>query len=1386
MPYRINHILQVFFILLLALLFDLPPLSAQKQRARLKFQHLTTDDGLSNNTVESICQDKRGFVWFGTRDGLNRYDGTKIKIFRNKLEDTTSISENLINDIYVDKQGNLWVATADGLNLFLPKTEKFQHFSPGKSLTEVRDIVEEQNGNLLLGTNKGLYSFDTKNRRFSRWTNYRSPEKIDIGEVNKLLLDKQGFLWVGAENGLYQIELKTRKTKYFKARPGNPRSIQSPVIHELFEDSQGRIWVGMSEGGLALFNRTDGSMKTFKADPKFALQPTTTNSLPHNDVRSIVESSSGVLWVGTENGGLCIFDTRTYEFTTYQPDKTDPQSLNHDSLHSLFKDNQGNIWIGTWAGGVNFYSPALLKFPLFNKFPQASFPGVESISRDKQGIIWMGVVENGLYSLDPKTFNFVYYPNPNISRFEVGIYFIKEFNKDTLVLAVRRGGMAFFDKRTEKFTHYLPQNGKKNSIGGHELNTVLVDRHKNVWCGGWNMGISRFNYKTKDFSNYRHRPADSKSLNNDLVYTIFEDRQGRIWIGTDGGGLEQYNPRTNSFNHHIHKKGDLKSISHNTVISIFEDKKGRFWVGTSNGLNLMDRRKGTFSVYTQKDGLPNDVIKSIIEDTYGNLWLGTNKGLSCFNPEKEEFRNFSVKDGLQGSEFLMNACSIDLNGNLYFSGYKGLNIFHPAKINFNRQIPPVILTDFQLANKPVAIGAETSPLQEHISETKELRLTYDQSVFSFEFAALNYISPDKNQYAYKMEGFDDDWNYVGSKHTATYTNLDPGSYTFRVIASNNDGVWNTKGAYLRVVIKPPFWETWWFRLLIIALLLTAAYKYLSFRRLQELKELEEKKREEMQQVQLQFFTNISHEFRTPLSLIIGPLEKLLQPDPTGGFKQYYKVMYKNANRLMGLINELMDFRKIESGALRLKASLGNLDAFIAEIAEDFENTAAERNITYTIQTSINRDILFDRQVLEKILLNLINNSFKYTADGGSIEIRTFDQMPTFNPKYHNTHILKNNVQAREYIYISVVDTGIGISRDSIQHLFQRYYRIADAHLGSGVGLAFVKSLTFLHKGEIFVSSERHQGTEIIVAIPSSATDYKADEKKTIQNDEPEVKLESLQFKEDNYLVEAIRLPGEPIKQEDQTKHLLLVDDNEELRNFLKDSLIDLYQISEAKNGREGLLKAKEVSPDLIISDVMMPDMDGIKFCKLVKNEMEISHIPFMMLTAKNTLQSEIEGVESGADYYFTKPISIQLLKLTLKNLFSQRQKLKEHYTQDRHAEVRELVHTSKDKEFLDKLLLIIESQLINPDLDIEFLCKEIGMSRTKLYQKIKSITGQSIGEFVRTIRLRKAIEIMTHEDVPLSDVIFRVGIQTQSYFTKAFKKEFGKTPSQFLNDIKRQ
>lgn len=1368
------------FVLFLHLLILQLSLKVAGQQQRLSFQHVNIENGLSNSAVESICKDNQGLMWFGTRNGLNRYDGNRLTVFRNDVHNDHSISDNLIRDIHEDKQKNLWIATNTGLDLFIRGTETFKHFSPGNNQISVWDICEDREGKLWLGTSTGLVCFDYKKQKFVRWQIKKEGNRLATDRVNKIIQAKNGLLWVGTEQGLYRLNLAKRQAKFFKVKKGDASALQGWKVHEIFEDIKGRIWIGMAAGGLALFNPDNESFKTYQSKPKAPL-----TSLAHNDVDCITEGAPGTLWIGTENGGLCLFDTENEVFTTYRPSEKDPGSLSHDSIHAIYKDDQGNIWIGTWAGGVNFYSPTKLKFTLHNKFPNSPSTGVEAILCDSSGYIWLGAAGNALYRYDPKTGIYTYFSNQNITKFDVNIYSIKEFNKDTLVMATRRGGMAFFDKHSQTFTHYLSVGGDNTTISGDELITVCVDKAKNVWCGGWEIGLSRFNRNTKKFTNYRHAPQDRNSLNSNQIYTIYEDRFKNIWIGTEGGGLDLYDAKADHFIHFVSKKGNRSSIGSNTVFSLYEDRKGRFWVGTANGLNLMDRRNRRFSNYSGKNGLPNDAINSIVADEQGNLWLGTDRGLYLFNPENGNVKHYDIKDGLQGHTFLHNAVARDLKGNLYFSGYKGLNVFHPSNISYNKFAPKVILTGLSIGNKPVSIGSQDPILTGHISKAKELTLSYKHAVFAFDFAALSYTSPENNNYAYKMEGFDHNWNYVGASHTATYTKLDPGNYTFRVIAANSDGIWNRKGTSLKITITPPFWDTWWFRTLVFLFLIYVAYKLLSYRRQQELKSLEENRRKELQDLQLKFFTNISHEFRTPLSLIIGPLETLMSTKPLESLQYYYDVMLRNANRLMNLINELMDFSKIESGALKLQVTKNDACAFVHQIAEDFKVHAADRQISYQLSVDIREEVWFDRQITEKIILNLISNSFKYTKNGGQVAIAVFSEMDKFIPYFQDTLVLKSGYSAGAYIFFSIKDTGIGISKETISQLFERYYRIANAHLGSGVGLAFVKSLTFLQKGQIYVSSERNKGTEIIIAIPSGKKDYTLTELSSCG--EISVQLESLQIVEELFSEELDQ--GESkIKQNSSPayKHLLIVDDNDELRHFLKNSLKDQYTISEACNGMEGIKKAKAFFPDLVISDVVMPDMDGLEFCRALKEDLETSHIPFLLLTARSTLDAEIAGINSGADFYFKKPLSMKLLHLTLRNIFQQKQKLIDRYTKNYQAEVKELVHNTKDKNLLEKLINTIESQLLNPELDIEYVCMEIGMSRTSLYNKIKGLTGLSLVDFLRKIRLRKALDIMLHEDVQLSEVMFRVGIQSQSHFTRAFKKEFGKTPSQYLKEVKKK
>jgi len=771
------------------------------------------------------------------------------------------------------------------------------------------------------------------------------------------------------------------------------------------------------------------------------------------------------------------------------------------------------------------------------------------------------------------------------------------------------------------------------------------------------------------------------------------------------------------------------------------------------------------------------------------LWVSTLRGLIRFNPSTGKGTHYNQADGLQSDEFEPNAVLKSRSGKLYFGGINGFNSFIPDNINTNRFIPPVYFTSFQIFNKTVSVSDKDSPLKTDINFAKEIELNYDQSTFSFTFAALNYAAANNNSYVYKLENFDKQWNEVGHDSKATYTNISPGEYLLKVKASNNDGLWNNTPATIKIIIKPPFWGTTWFRLLATVSLLIFVYKIINIRRQLETDKIEKQKKEELHQLQLQFFTNISHELRTPLTLILGRLEKMAKEDAGSFVNTNFRSVFKNANRLMNLINELMDFRKVESAALKLKAAKGNIVLFVDEVADEFLVIAHEKQLTFQVKKHIAfEEAWFDRQVLEKIMLNLIHNAIKYTPQGGKIWIElSDDHAEVFETRFKNGLKVTQDYCAARYLYLKVADTGRGIAKNSLQHLFERYYRVSESHLGSGIGLAFVKSLILLHKGTIHVYSEKDQGTEVIIAIPCAEQDYTSYERWNEAVVQQNVRLESVIPVLDYPVagqIPDINAVMDEIAADKVKKHILIVDDNEEMRELMRDALSPYYTIAEAGDGHQGFEKARTEFPDLIISDVMMPVTNGMDFCIMVRENIETSHIPFLLLSAKDSLDSKIEGIGSGADFYFSKPVNFSLLSLTIRNIFDQRQKLRTHYVKDHQVEVRELAHSVLDKEFIDKLLVIIEARITDPNLDADYLSSEMFMSKTKLYNKIKSITGQSIGEFVRTVRLRKAREIMMQEDTFITDVMFRVGIQTQSYFTRAFKKEFGKTPTQYIHETK--
>lgn len=1322
-------------------------------------------------------------MWFGTRDGLNRFDGNRITIYRNNPQDTASISDNYITSIFEDKNHHLWVGTINGLNCFNLNQNNFIRFKHNSANTGsisnnyITSITSNTDDDLWVSTNYGVNLLNLRSGKFSHNTH-----TIPVNNISCLFTDKSHNLWMGTEEWLAFYDPKNQIFQLYNPRTANPRL---NVIVAIQQDKAGILWLGTEDSGLLLF---DPVSKTFKSLKHNDADDT---SLSSNMIKCLLADAAGNMWVGTLNGGLERYDALKKRFIHYQNQPQNPSSLSQRTISALFTDRQNNLWVGTHRGGINLYTPNAEKFKLFQQEPSTnslSYNDVKTFCEDKTGHVWIGTDGGGLNLFNQQSNSFKHYRYNPYDAGSIGadaVLHVMQDSKDNIWVSTWGGGLNLLNKQTGTFTRFLNNPANKATISSNKVQKVFEDSRRNLWVATYYGGLNLFDRDKRTFTHVTYDAAHKTSLQGNNVISLNEDKVGNIWIGTDDGGLNCYNLQLRRFTHYFNdgdKMPDLRVI--------FIDRAGKVWIG-QNGLYLFDATRRKFSIYTDKGGLSNEFIKGITEDDKGNFWIATSNGITQFNPNTRYFKKYNTADGLQGLEFEANACLKTTSGQMFFGGVNGFNAFYPNNIVINKFIPPVYITDFQIFNKKVVPGASGSPLHKDISLTDRIELTYQQSDISFNYASLNYMAADNNQYAYMLERFDKGWNYVGNQKKANYTNLDPGTYIFRVKASNNDGIWNEHGASLTIIITPPYWKTWWFILLVVVIVLASTYYVLWLKRNLEIGKLEEQKREEIHQLQLQFFTNISHEFRTPLTLIMGPLELLGKQEQRPDFLHYYSTMHRNANRLMSLINELMDFRKVESGALQLKVMPGSPDVFIKEIADEFYDLAKEKNIDFkVIQSHKITEAWFDRQIVEKIMLNLLNNAFKYTPNNGIITLELLPSLRDFKPAFHNELILENAYRAKNYVYFRVSDNGIGISEDSIQHLFERYYRITEAHMGSGVGLAFVKSLTSLHKGKIYVYSQKDEGTEIIIALPAHAEDYSKDEH-WVKKADAGTQLESIQYKGAEFFPvddqkEAVLLVTTPAKANVPAKHILVVDDNDELRDFLTDSLSPYFNIAAVAGGRQALEQIKANVPDLIISDVMMPGMDGNEFCRIVKQNAEMNHIPFLMLTAKNAPEANFEGVESGADFYFAKPISIGLLLLTINNIFEHSQKLKTRYTSTHFTEVREQVHAVKDKEFIDKLILVIEAQLTNPNLDVDYLCIELNMGRTKLYEKVKNIAGQSIIEFIRSVKLRNAAQIMTHEDLSITEVMYRVGIQTQSYFTKAFKKEFHKTPSQFLQDIDRK
>lgn len=1339
------------------------------------FQSLPS--GLSNSSVKCIIRDSKGYMWFGTSDGLTRYDGTNFFVYENDPADSTSLNHNSINAILEDPAKRLWVGTPAGLNLYNREKDNFISIPETRS-RYVNAIHADEKGRIWLGTiGSGLNIYDPQHHTLEIFpNNEEDPESISSNSITEIATDAAHNVWIGTRNGLNLFLPDTKKFRRFFHDAGNPNSVSNDYIVSLAPDHTGALWVGTRGGGL---NRmiTKGNEYLFE---HFHNQ----NSISNDVVLSLCTDRDSLLWIGTENGGLNSLDINTNKINVYTYEEGNPSSISGNSIWSLYADEENILWIGIYGKGINTINPKGRKFQFYrrNAFLGNSLPDddVRGFAEDKEGNIW---------------------------------------------IATDGGGLCRFNPATRKFTKVL-NNSKGGQLSSNAAMSLLYDSRNYLWTGTWSGGIDKLDSRGTRIKNYKIKDSEKTGIKH--VILMYEDSHGNIWAGTSGNGLFLYDPAADKFikfstsdanapsstayvtslleydentlwvgtlyglvilkrnndgkydGQVLYRTNTPGSIGSNSMEIIFRDSKKRIWFGTSDkGLSLLNKKDSTFTTFQKRDGLPGNSIRAILEDDNGFLWISTNKGLSRFDVASGKFRNFSKEDGLNSDEFYARSCFKSRSGEFYFGGKSGFNTFYPDNINENTFVPPVYLTDLKINGKPALIGVADSPLNNHISATSSITLTHEQMSFTIDFVGINYTHSSRNKYAYKLEGFEQDWNQVGSQLSATYTNIDPGDYVFLVKASNNDDVWNEHPAALSITVLPPIWKTWWAMLLYVLFFSSLLFVFLRIRseRIQvknqlKLERMAREKEHELSQLKMQFFTNISHEFRTPLSLIIAPLDSLItSADVPSKIKDQLSLTYRNAQRMMRLINELMDFRKLDENKVKLKVECTEIMGFISDTASGFNEIAKKRNIDFSMDASIpSCKGWIDRDKIETIVCNLLSNAFKFVNDNGQIKV--IIDLKNNNSSGNNGQTTRSGRQLK----LIVTDNGIGISPDELPRIFDKFYQAKSSEIkktsGTGIGLALAKGLVELHHGSIIAESISNHETRFTVALPIDKQAYEVHELLEIPDagGDAERGERSIQNETDD----------EKEVVGNEKPHILIVEDNDELRDYLINELHGHFTISHAVNGKEGTGTALEKIPDLIISDIVMPEKSGIELCRDLKSDMRTSHIPIILLTAKTTVEDQIQGIGTGADVYLPKPFNIRLLKAHVKQLIELRRKLYALFSQDVYIMPSKITENELDQAFLQKAIDYIIQNITDDQLNVEALANLFNISRSQVYRKIKALTGKTAVEFIRTIRLKQALKLMETKKYTLAEIAYQTGFTSPSYFTRSFKEQYGKAPSEYL------
>jgi len=1345
--------------------FALPP--------SYSFLRIKNSDGLVNNQTTCIFKDSRGFMWFGTSSGLSRFDGSNFKNYIHIEEDSTSLIDNFIQNIQEDATGNLWIKTRWYYTIYDFKNEafiKFNHFLQKKGINEpIEDVYIDKNKKIWYKTQgyKHFQYFDTNKRKLIDPFSNGSVDDIELADFyhdgknyyniytsgiiecfngnnfnlmfrNKdlqgklgndsvstlIFVDKESDIWVyGAKNGIYLYQTNTKRWQHFTTETTDLQ-LSNNITTKIAQDKNGNIWIGTDHGGLDIIN------KYTKTVQPLYYKPDVPNSISQNSITDIFVDNIGIIWIGTYKEGICYYHESIYKFAHYQNFISDKNSLPYNDVNCFAEDANGNLWIGTNGGGLIYFDRAKNTFTTFKH--EASNPNslsnnvIVNILIDNTGLLWIGTYT---------------------------------------------GGLSVFDGK--KFKNFTVSNQDKNGLKSNSIWTLVQDKNNRIWMGTLGGGISVYDKENEAFITIPNQGGIQ--LPTDFVSHIHLLRSGDLFIGT-AKGIVFYNMKENRFCYNLLKNSDKPfNISNDNVLDVFEDSRGLLWVGTREGLSVLNPQTDFVKLFKKKDGLAEDIFNCIQEDDYGALWLSKSSGLSQLIVKQQDgeylfsINNFTESDGLQGREFNVNASCKTRNGELIFGGPNGFNLFQPQDIKQDTISPKIVLTDFQIFNQSIKAGEWVEKkviLQNSITVTKKIKIKHSLNVFSIEFAALNTFNNEKIRYRYILEGFNEKWiDADDNVRKVTYTNLNSGTYIFKVQASNTDGVWNEEYASLQIVILPPLYKTSFAYILYISLfiggLIYFRYTMLNKERAKfniEQERLQAKRNHELDEVKFRFLTNVSHEFRTPLTLILTPLDKLLKTIKEPSDQKLLKIIERNAQQLLNLVNQLLDFRKLELYGLRFNPSFGDIISFLTEVCDNFTESFQRKNINFEFVSTIKSlNCQFDHEKIQRIVMNLLSNALKFTPEKGSVSL-TFEVV--------------SDAPNKQTMQIKVIDSGLGIKENEREKIFERFYQSKNAEslggAGSGIGLNLAREMVLLHNGTISVESQLGKGSVFTVSLPIIHEEAVSKEEKAITLVQQTIEHEEIEAEIEKY---------------GQRQSVVLVEDNIDFRTFMKDTLQERYTVYEAGNGQDGYELIHKKLPDLIISDIMMPGTDGLAMCSQLKSDLRTSHIPLIMLTARTADEDKIKGLEIGADDYITKPFKMDLLLLRIQNLMDKRSEMQKQFQKKMEINPSEIEISSIDEKLINKALALVEKNIADADFSVEDLSRELGMSRVYLYKKLMAITGKSPIEFIRIIRLKRGEQLLIKSQKTISEIAYEVGFNNPRYFSKYFKEEYGMLPSEYVNSL---